>query len=86
MAGMGGVSITRSYRLPRKCFEIGGSVACLDSVTVNTGIDKMGNKVPAQASEYGGADGTVGLDLLERFGRVIVNLREMYIIRNSFVF
>lgn len=83
MAGMGGVSITRSYRLPRKCFKIGGSVACLDSVTVNTGIDKMGNRVPAQASDYGGADGTVGLDLLERFGRVIVNLREMYIIRNG---
>lgn len=82
MAGMGGVSITRSYRLPRKCFKIGGSMACLDSVTVNTGIDKMGNRVPAQASDCGGADGTVGLDLLERFRRVIVNLHEMFIIKN----
>ena len=38
-AGIGGVSITRSYILPQKKFRIGSGTAVLDSVGVNTGID-----------------------------------------------
>ena len=38
VAGVGGVNITRAYRLPYKEFRIGNGEAVLDSVTVDTGV------------------------------------------------
>ena len=78
MAGAGGVSITRSYRIPSKGINIGGQTARLDSLTVNTGIsidNKSTNETPLPSA----TDGTIGLDCLERFSKVVINFREMYI-------
>ncbi len=79
IAGVGGISITRAYRMPKMTFSIGRGTADLDSVMVDTGIDlHSGNQ---KMTEYlnGNEDGTIGLNLLERFARIILNFKDMYI-------
>lgn len=78
MAGAGGVSITRSYRIPGKGINIGGQTARLDSLTINTGIS-IDNKSTNETPLLSATDGTIGLDCLERFSKVVINFREMYI-------
>lgn len=79
MAGVGGVSITRSYILPQKVFRIGNGVAVLDSVNVNTGINLHTGQPKNIAHLSGEEDGVIGLNLLEKFSLVILNLKEMYL-------
>lgn len=79
IAGVGGISITRSYILPHMTFRIGNGEAVLDSVTVDTGT-RLHDSQPAPREYLSGEeDGTIGLDLPERFSRVILNLKEMYL-------
>lgn len=78
-AGIGGVSITRSYILPQKKFRIGSGTAVLDSVGVNTGIDLHTGQLDKAAFSNGQEDGFLGLNLLEKFSKVIINLKDMYL-------
>lgn len=79
IAGVGAVQATRSYLLPQREFRIGNGTAVLDSVTVDTGIDlRTGERRQAHYLDNG-EDGTLGLDLLEHFRLVILNLKEMYL-------
>lgn len=78
MGGIGGVSVTRSYVLPRMTFRIGNGTAALDSVSVNTGADLHTGQNQIPSSAGGREDGVAGLNLLEKFGRVIINLKDMY--------
>lgn len=78
-AGIGGVSITRSYILPQKKFRIGSGTAVLDSVGVNTGIDLHTGQLDKAAFSNGQEDGFLGLNLLEKFSKVIINLKNMYL-------
>ncbi len=79
LAGVGGVSVTRSYILPSMEFAIGNGVAVLDSVVVNTGIGLHTGQPENTALLNGGEDGVIGVNLLERFSKVILNLKEMYL-------
>lgn len=74
MAGIGGVSITRTYRLPQMKFHIGNGIATIDSVKVNTGIDLHTGQMKSHDTE----DGVLGLNALEKFSKVIINLKDMY--------
>ncbi len=74
MAGIGGVSITRTYRLPQMKFHIGNGTATIDSVKVNTGIDLHTGQMKSHDTE----DGVLGLNALEKFSKVIINLKDMY--------
>lgn len=76
---VGGVSITRSYILPQKKFRIGSGTAVLDSVGVNTGIDLHTGQLDKAAFSNGQEDGFLGLNLLEKFSKVIINLKDMYL-------
>lgn len=78
MAGVGGVSITCSYTLPRIKFRIGHGMAVLDSVSVNTGIDLHTGEPVQTAFSDGTEDGVLGLNALEKFSKVILNLKDMY--------
>lgn len=78
MAGVGGVSITRSYLLPEMEFRIGSGTAVLDSVIVNTGIGLHTEEPVKTEFLDGDEDGTVGLGLLEKFSKVTINLKDMY--------
>lgn len=78
-AGVGGIKITRSYRLPHKEFRIGQGTAVLDSVIVDTGIDLHSGEERNAHNLDGVEDGTIGLNLLERFKVAILNLKEMYL-------
>ena len=79
VAGIGGVNITRGYRLKHKEFRLGNGTAALDSVMVNTGIDLYTGEQKRAHFLKDEDDGIVGLDLLERFRMVILNLKEMYL-------
>ncbi len=79
VAGVGAVQTTRSYRLPHKEFSLGNGTTVLDSVTVNTGIDLHSEELKKEHFLEGDEDGTLGLDLLERFKLVILNLKDMYL-------
>lgn len=79
IAGVGGYQITRSYRLPHKKFCIGSGVAILDSVMVNTGIDLHSDEFKIETFLEDKKDGLLGLDVMERFKLVILNLRDMYL-------
>lgn len=78
VAGIGGVSITRTYRLPQMEFRIGNGIAVIDSVKVNTGIDLHTGETRATFYSNGSEDGVLGLNALENFSKVIINLKEMY--------
>lgn len=78
MAGIGGVSITRTYRLPEMEFRIGNGTATVDSVNINTGIDLHTGEMKSTAFSDSTEDGILGLDALEKFSKVIINLKDMY--------
>lgn len=79
VAGVGGVRITQSYCLPQKEFRLGNGTAVLDSVMVDTGIDLHTGEQKRLHHLEGNEDGIIGLDLLERFKKVVLNLKEMYL-------
>lgn len=79
VAGVGAALITRGYRLPHKVFRVGNGMAVLDSVMVDTGIDSRSAERKKAQYLTGEEDGTLGLDLLERFRMVILNLKDMYL-------
>lgn len=80
-AGVGGVSVTFGYRVPRMKFMLGNEWVELDSVQVSTGIDKRtGKKETAGFSAGSSQDGVIGLDMLECFDRVIINFKDMFMV------
>ena len=79
VAGVGAVQMTRSYLLPHKEFRLGNATTVLDSVIVNTGVDLHSTELKKEQFLEGEEDGTLGLNLLERFKLVIFNLKEMYL-------
>lgn len=78
MAGIGGISITRTYKLPHMKIRIGNGTAMLDSINVNTGIDLHTGQLKTTAFSDGAEDGVLGLNTLEKFSKVIINLKDMY--------
>lgn len=78
VAGIGGVAITRTYRLPQMKFQIGNGIATIDSIKVNTGIDLHTGQLKTTAFFNGTEDGVLGLNALEQFSKVIINLKDMY--------
>lgn len=78
MAGIGGVSITSTYKLPHMKIRIGNGTAMIDSVNVNTGIDLHTGQLKTTAFSDGTEDGVLGLNALEKFSKVIINLKDMY--------
>lgn len=78
MAGIGGVSITRTYKLPHMKVRIGNGIAKIDSVNVNTGIDLHTGQLKTTSFSDGTEDGVLGLNTLEKFSKVIINLKDMY--------
>lgn len=78
IAGIGGVSITRTYKLPEMKFNIGNGIATIDSVNVNTGIDLYTGQIKTTGTSNGTEDGVLGLNALEKFSKVIINLKDMY--------
>lgn len=78
VAGIGGVSITRTYKLPQMKIQIGNGTATIDSIKVNTGIDLHTGQLKTTAFSNGTEDGVLGLNALEKFSKVIINLKDMY--------
>lgn len=78
IAGIGGVSITRTYKLPQMKIQIGNGTATVDSINVNTGIDLHTGQLKTTAFSNGTEDGVLGLNALEKFSKVIINLKDMY--------
>lgn len=78
VAGIGGVSITRTYKLPQMKIQIGNGTATIDSINVNTGIDLHTGQLKKAAFSDGTEDGVLGLNALEKFSKVIINLKDMY--------
>lgn len=79
MAGIGGVSKQKTYRMPRITYRIGQGQATLDNVHVSTGLDLRTGQSVGNLFGISDIDGIIGLGLLERFRRVTLNLEEMYI-------
>lgn len=78
VAGIGGVSITRTYKLPQMKFQIGNGIVTIDSIKVNTGIDLYTGEMRSPDFSKGTEDGVLGLNALEKFSKVIINLKDMY--------
>lgn len=78
VAGIGGVAITRTYKLPQMKFQIGNGTATIDSINVNTGIDLYTGQRRNTDVSKGTEDGVLGLNALEKFSKVILNLKDMY--------
>lgn len=78
VAGIGGVSITRTYKLPQMKFQIGNGTVTIDSIKVNTGIDLYTGEKRSPNFSKGTEDGVLGLNALEKFSKVIINLKDMY--------
>lgn len=79
MAGIGGVSRQKTYRIPRLTYRIGRGEATIENVHVSTGLDLRTGQPVGEMFGVGDIDGIIGLGLLERFRRVTLNLEEMYI-------
>lgn len=79
MAGIGGVSKQKTYRMPRITYRIGQGQAALDDVHVSTGLDLRTGQSVGNLFGISDIDGIIGLGLLERFRRVTLNMEEMYI-------
>lgn len=79
VAGVGAVQVTHGYRLPHKEFRLGTGTTVLDSVMVDTGIDFHSGEVKLNHFLAGEEDGIIGLNLLECFRMVTLNLQEMYL-------
>lgn len=78
IAGVGAYKMTRSYRLPHKKFYVGNGETILDSVMVDTGIDLHSDKLK-EDTFLERKDGLLGLDIMERFKLVILNLKDMFL-------
>jgi len=79
-AGVGGVTIQHSYRMPSFKVAVGGAETLLDSVQVATGIDlHTGESIVSTAFDDTGDEGVLGLGALERFGMVTINMSGMFI-------
>lgn len=78
VAGIGGVSITRTYKLPQMKLQIGNGIVTIDSIKVNTGIDLYTGEKRSPDFSKGTEDGALGLNALEKFSKVIINLKDMY--------
>lgn len=61
VAGIGGVSITRTYKLPQMKIQVGNGTATIDSINVNTGIDLHNGQLKTAAFSNGAEDGVLGL-------------------------
>lgn len=80
VAGIGGINRRKSYILPKFTYTLGKGTAVLDSVRVDTGIDLHSNdSIKVNYGDSGKKDGFAGLNLLERYKRVIFSLKDMYI-------
>lgn len=80
MGGIGGATIERSYRLPGFSLQLGSGRWCPDSITVCTGMDlHSGQPIGRTPFNNPEEDGTIGVNALEQFRQVIVNLQDMYI-------
>ncbi len=80
VAGVGGTSCLQTYRMPCLRFSLGSGEASIDSRQVSTGMAlHTGNPLERKFVESEGIDGIAGLDFLEHFSRVILNLEQMYI-------
>ena len=79
MAGIGGVSRQKTYRIPCLTYRIGRGEATIENVHVSTGLDLRTGQPVGEMFGVGDIDGIIGLGLLERFRRVTLNLEEMYI-------
>ena len=58
--------------------QIGNGTATIDSINVNTGIDLHTGQLKKAAFSDGTEDGVLGLNALEKFSKVIINLKDMY--------
>jgi len=84
MAGVGGVEMQHSYTLPSLRLRIGGAEAYIDSVSVETGIDlHTGKRLSGTGTAVGGdenaEDGCVGLNIIEHYGKITINMRDMFL-------
>lgn len=81
IGGAGGVYITLNYRLPQVKFHVGQGEATLRQVYVDTGIGLDGQPQPqlTDTESMPNVKGIMGLDLMEQFGKVILNLKDMYL-------
>lgn len=79
MAGIGGVSRQKTYRIPHLTYRIGQGEATIEDVHVSTGLDLRTGQSVGNLFGISDIDGIIGLGLLERFRRVTLNLEEMYI-------
>ena len=59
-------------------FRIGNGTATIDSIKVNTGIDLHTGQLKTTVFSNGTEDGVLGLNALEKFSKVILNLKDMY--------
>lgn len=50
----------------------------IDSVNVNKGIDLHTGQLKTTAVSDSAEDGVLGLNALEKFSKVIINLKDMY--------
>ena len=65
--------------------QIGNGTATIDSIKVNTGIDLHTGQPKTTAFSNGAEDGVLGLNALEKFSKVIINLKDMYMEAIPFV-
>lgn len=79
MAGIGGVSRQKTYRIPHLTYRIGQGEATIEDVHVSTGLDLRTGQPVGEMFGVGDIDGIIGLGLLEHFRRVTLNLEEMYL-------
>ena len=79
MAGIGGVSRQKTYRIPHLTYRIGQGEATIEDVHVSTGLDLRTGQPVGEMFGIDDIDGIIGLGLLEHFRRVTLNLEEMYI-------
>lgn len=80
LGGVGGVVQQHSYLMKNLGFQIGKGKAFLDSIQAGTGIDlHTGQPIVDSPFTDLEEDGVIGVDLLEKFARVIINLQDMFI-------
>ena len=58
--------------------SVGSGTTTIDSINVNTGIDLHTGQLKTTAFSDGTEDGVLGLNVLEKFSKVIINLKDMY--------
>lgn len=80
IGGVGGVIQQQSYLMKGLDFQIGKGQTLLDSIQVGTSIDlHTGQPVISSSFTSPEEDGVIGVDVLEKFARITVNLQDMYI-------